>query len=135
MILIRFYLLYLLVLTSRSFVIQAMGEFDSPDILDAANFVFFKGINTAAQNGVLSAEVANGVPPGNYRLASINTDSNHAPAIAAVAQHGYLDDITYVRWLSLSLVEENLLTPSAVHRRIDASHPSSVKPTTIILHD
>lgn len=74
-----------------------MGEFDDPNILDPATFNFFKGVNTAAQNGVLSADVTDGVPAGNYRLASINTDSNHAPAIAAVAQHGWLDDIIYVR--------------------------------------
>lgn len=77
------------------FVIQKMGDFADPSILDAATFAFFKGINTAAQNGQLTADVTAGLPAGNYRLASINTDANHAPAIAAVAQHGWLDDIVY----------------------------------------
>lgn len=77
------------------FVIQKMGDFADPSILDAGTFAFFKGINTAAQNGQLTADVTAGLPAGNYRLASINTDANHAPAIAAVAQHGWLDDIVY----------------------------------------
>ncbi|KIM30672.1 hypothetical protein M408DRAFT_66163 [Serendipita vermifera MAFF 305830] len=78
------------------FVIQAMGNFADPNILDAATFAFFKGVNTAAQNGQLTADVTAGLPAGNYRLASINTSSNHAPAVAAVAQHGLLDDMVYV---------------------------------------
>lgn len=73
-----------------------MGAFDDPTILDPATFTFFKGVNTPADgNGVVSAAVTAGVPPGNYRLASINTSANHAPAVAAVAQHGFLDDMIY----------------------------------------
>jgi len=77
------------------FVIQAMGAFTDPTILDPATFAFFKGIDNAAVNGQLTANVTAGLSPGNYRLASINTDSNHAPALPAVAQHGWLDDIVY----------------------------------------
>jgi len=77
-------------------VIQPMGDFGSGDILDPATFTFFKGINTGQDGqGVVTAAVAGGVPPGNYRLASINTDANHAPAVVAVAQHGCLDDMIY----------------------------------------
>lgn len=77
-------------------VIQPMGDFGDGAILDPATFTFFKGINTGQDGqGVVTAAVAGGVPPGNYRLASINTDSNHAPAVVAVAQHGCLDDMIY----------------------------------------
>lgn len=79
-----------------------MGAFDDPSILDAATFAFFKGVNTAAVNGQLTADVTAGLPAGNYRLASINTDANHAPAVAAVAQHGFLDDMVYVRFIPLT---------------------------------
>lgn len=77
------------------FVIQKMGDFADPAILDPATFAFFKGIDGAAVNGQLTANVTAGLPAGNYRLASINTDANHTPAVAAVAQHGWLDDIVY----------------------------------------
>ncbi|KAG8818339.1 hypothetical protein FRC19_010720 [Serendipita sp. 401] len=77
------------------YVIQKMNAFDDPTILDPATFQFFKGINTPQVNGVTSTVVTGGVPAGNYRLASINTSANHGPAIPAVAQRGFLDDITY----------------------------------------
>jgi len=76
-----------------------MNDFTDSSILDPATFAFFKGIDGAAQGGQLTANVTAGLPAGSYRLASINTDANHAPAIVAVAQHGWLDDIVYVRSL------------------------------------
>ncbi|CAG8735506.1 14919_t:CDS:1, partial [Acaulospora colombiana] len=68
-------------------VIQQMGAFDDPAILDPKTFAFFKGVNTGQVNGVVTADVTAGLPAGNYRMASINTSANHTPAIAAVAQH------------------------------------------------
>ncbi|KAJ3009572.1 hypothetical protein NUW54_g2739 [Trametes sanguinea] len=58
-------------------------------------FAFFKGLNDPAKNGILSVEVAGGLPKGTYRLASINTAANHQPALVAIAQHGALDDMVY----------------------------------------
>ncbi|KAI0771049.1 hypothetical protein BD413DRAFT_493228 [Trametes elegans] len=58
-------------------------------------FAFFKGLNDAAQNGVLSVDVTGGLPAGNYRLASINAAANHQPVLVAIAQHGSLDDMIY----------------------------------------
>lgn len=81
-------------------VIQKMDDFGSPQILDPTVFAFFKGLNDPAQNGVLSADVTDGLAPGNYRIASIHTGANHAPAVAAVAQHGFFDDMVYVRPLT-----------------------------------
>jgi hypothetical protein len=59
------------------------------------NFVFFKGINGAAVNGQVTADVDKGLPAGAYRLCSINSSSNHQPVIVPVAQHGSLDDCVY----------------------------------------
>lgn len=59
-------------------------------------FAFFKGLNDAASNGILTADVTEGLPAGSYRLASINTAANHQPVLVAVAQHGSLDDMVYV---------------------------------------
>lgn len=58
-------------------------------------FAFFKGLNDPASNGVLTADVTDGLPAGAYRLASINTAANHQPVLVAIAQHGSLDDMVY----------------------------------------
>jgi len=76
-------------------VIQQLSAFDSTDILDPDVFVFFKGLNDAAQGGVLTADVTDGLPAGVYRLSSINTASNHQPVLVPIAQHGSLDDVIY----------------------------------------
>jgi hypothetical protein len=77
-------------------VIQQMTSLDSTELLDPKTFAFFKGLNDAAQGGVLSAEVTGGLPSGAYRVASINTAANHQPCLAPVAQHGSLDDQAFV---------------------------------------
>lgn len=77
-------------------VIQQMESLTSTKVLDPATFAFFKGLNAAAQGGILSADVPGGLGPGTYRLASINTAANHQPALVPVAQHGSLDDVVYV---------------------------------------
>lgn len=78
------------------FTVQAVPSFTSTTPLDSTVFAFFKGVNGAAQNGVLTESVTNGLPAGTYRLCSINTDANHTPCLVAVAQHGSLDDCVYV---------------------------------------
>jgi len=78
------------------FTVQAVPSFTSTTPLDSTVFAFFKGVNGAAKNGVVSEPVANGLPAGTYRLCSMNTDANHTPCLVAVAQHGSLDDCVYV---------------------------------------
>lgn len=58
-------------------------------------FAFFKGVNGAAVNGVVTADVTGGLPAGAYRLCSINSSANHQPVIVPIAQHGALDDCVY----------------------------------------
>lgn len=77
------------------FTVQAVPSFTSTTPLDSTVFAFFKGVNSAAQNGVVSEAVTSGLPAGTYRLCSINTDANHTPCLVAVAQHGSLDDCVY----------------------------------------
>jgi hypothetical protein len=78
------------------FTVSDVGSFTSTQPQDPNVFAFFKGVNGAAVNGVVSEQVANGLPAGVYRVCSINTDANHAPCLVAVAQHGSLDDCVYV---------------------------------------
>ncbi|CAL1697909.1 unnamed protein product [Somion occarium] len=76
-------------------VIEQIDAIDSTAVTDPTKFAFFKGLNDAAQGGVLTADVTNGLPAGSYRLASINSAANHQPVLVAVAQHGSLDDMVY----------------------------------------
>jgi len=91
------------------FTVQTIDSFTSTTVLDSSKFAFFKGVNGAAVNGVVSEPVANGLPAGNYRLCSINTDANHAPTLVAVAQHGSLDDCVYVSSVVSSMLGSRLI--------------------------
>ena len=74
-------------------VIDQIPSLTSTTPTDPTRFTFFKGMIAAAQNGILTGDVAGGLPAGFYRLASINAAANHQPALVAVAQHGALDDM------------------------------------------
>jgi hypothetical protein len=76
-------------------VIEAINGLADTTPTNPQTFAFFKGVNTAAVNGAVTADVTNGVPAGTYRLCSINSSSNHQPVIVPVAQHGGLDDCVY----------------------------------------
>jgi len=76
-------------------VIEKLTAIDQTTPTNPREFAFFKGLNAAAQGGILTADVTNGVPAGAYRVCTINTASNHQPAIVPIAQHGALDDCSY----------------------------------------
>jgi len=76
-------------------VIQLMDSITQTTTLDPTKFSFFQGLNSPAVDGVLTADVTNGLPAGAYKISSINTAGNHQPAVVAVAQHGSLDDTVY----------------------------------------
>jgi hypothetical protein len=62
---------------------------------DPSKFAFFKGINTPAdQQGQVSADVAGGLPPGDYRVCTMTSAANHQPVVMPVAQRGSQDDCT-----------------------------------------
>jgi hypothetical protein len=76
--------------------VQDLGQSLNPtQALDATQFAFFKGINDPGNgNGLLSAEVAGGLPAGNYRVCTMASASNHQPVLMPVAQRGTADDCT-----------------------------------------
>jgi hypothetical protein len=76
-------------------VIEELTSLAQTTPTNPKNFVFFKGLNSAANNGKLSTTVPNGLKVGFYKLSSINTASNHQPALVPIAQHGSLDDAIY----------------------------------------
>ncbi|KAH7884013.1 hypothetical protein F5I97DRAFT_2046250 [Phlebopus sp. FC_14] len=76
-------------------VIEQLDSLTQTTPTDPTKFAFFKGLNNAAQNGVLTADVPGGLPEGAYKMSTINSASNHQPVLAPVAQHGSLDDAVY----------------------------------------
>jgi len=76
-------------------VIEQLSSLVQTTVTDPTKFVFFKGLNNAAQNGILTADVTNGLPAGSYKISSINTAANHQPVLVPIAQHGALDDSIY----------------------------------------
>jgi len=76
-------------------VIEKLNSMDQTTPTNPGTFAFFKGLNEAAQGGVLTADITSGLDEGVYRIASINTAANHQPVLVAVAQHGSLDDMVY----------------------------------------
>jgi hypothetical protein len=51
--------------------VQALPDIKTTEPLDPTVFAFFKGINNAAQNGVLTVDVTNGLPAGAYRFCTV----------------------------------------------------------------
>jgi hypothetical protein len=76
-------------------VVEKLAAIDQITLTNPSQFAFFKGLNDAAANGVLSAVVSGGLPAGFYKLSSINSAANHQPVLAPIAQHGSLDDAVY----------------------------------------
>jgi hypothetical protein len=76
-------------------VIERIDSFEQTTPTNPRVFEFFKGLNAAAVQGILTADVTKGLPIGTYRLSSINTATNHQPVVVPVAQHGNLDDAVY----------------------------------------
>jgi hypothetical protein len=76
-------------------VVEAIDSLNSTTPSDPTKFAFFKGLNAAAVNGILTANVTAGLPAGTYKLSSINTAANHQPVLVPIAQHGSVDDAIY----------------------------------------
>ncbi|CAG8723357.1 4855_t:CDS:2, partial [Racocetra fulgida] len=55
------------------------------------NPAFFKGLNDPAKNGVLSVTV-DALPPGQYRICTMNSSRGHQGVIMPVANRGAQDD-------------------------------------------
>lgn len=76
-------------------VVESIPSITDTTPTNPTKFAFFKGLNAAAVNGQLTADVTAGLPAGTYRLASINTAANHQPVLGPIAQHGTFDDAVY----------------------------------------
>ncbi|CAG8672465.1 27_t:CDS:1, partial [Paraglomus occultum] len=71
--------------------IQLLDSIDTPP--DAQFFAFFKGLNQPADSdGILTQDVADGLPAGLYRACTMSSSFAHTPVIMPVAQRGAQDD-------------------------------------------
>jgi len=107
------------------FVVQLLESLDQTTPLDPTVFAFFKGVNGAAVNGVVTADVTNGLPAGAYKLSSINTAANHQPALVAIAQHGSLDDTVYFTIGNGGAAANNAAAASTTAAAAAASSPAA----------
>jgi len=76
-------------------VVEQLSALDQTTPTDPTKFAFFKGLNAAAQGGVLTADVTDGLPAGVYKVSTINTAANHQPVLVPIAQHGSTEDVSY----------------------------------------
>ncbi|KAL8397186.1 hypothetical protein RB594_004050 [Gaeumannomyces avenae] len=74
--------------------VQNIGNLNPNQPPNAEQFAFFKGIDDAGANGLVSADVTGGLPAGIYRVCTITAGSNHQPVYMPVAQRGPQDDCT-----------------------------------------
>ncbi|KAL0637827.1 Pathogenicity cluster 5 protein d [Maublancomyces gigas] len=76
--------------------IQTLGNSLTPTQPPSADsFVAFQGINDAGNGrGLLSINIAAGLPAGFYRACTMNSASNHQPVLMPIAQRGAQDDCT-----------------------------------------
>lgn len=75
--------------------IERITGFGQTTPTDPKTFVFYKGVNNPAANGVLSTDVTGGLPAGYYRASVLATGMNHQTVAAPMAQRGALDDMVY----------------------------------------
>lgn len=61
-------------------VVELLTGFGQTTPTDPKQFVFFKGLNLPAVNGVLATNVTGGLPAGYYRIAVIHSGANHQPS-------------------------------------------------------
>jgi len=66
-------------------------KLDDEKVPDATVFAFFKGLNFAAKNGVLT-QIVNLPIPGLYRMCTMASSFTHQPVVMPVAQRGPQDD-------------------------------------------
>ncbi|PHH74864.1 hypothetical protein CDD80_2773 [Ophiocordyceps camponoti-rufipedis] len=87
-----------LVIGHVHFSVQDLGQVANPQAPpDPRKFAFFKGVNDKGQDlgndlTLASAEVADGLPAGCYRVCSLTSAANHQCANMPVAQRGSGDD-------------------------------------------
>ncbi|KAK1993076.1 hypothetical protein LX36DRAFT_616523, partial [Colletotrichum falcatum] len=75
--------------------IQDIGSMTTKTVPDAKKFAFFAGIDDAGDGqGLLTATVNGGLPPGVYRVCTMMSATTHQPVLMPMGQRGPQDDCT-----------------------------------------
>ena len=75
--------------------IQDIGSLRATEAPDPRKFAYFTVINTEGDgDGLLEAEIFDGLPPGAYRMCTMIVSRNHQPVVMPVGQRGAQDDCT-----------------------------------------
>ncbi|KAJ6501890.1 hypothetical protein C8R45DRAFT_819323, partial [Mycena sanguinolenta] len=77
-------------------VIDQLDALDSPFPTDSLDFAYFSIISDVDTTGEINTEITNGLPEGFYRMTVTPRAANHQPVLVPIAQHGALNDVTYV---------------------------------------
>lgn len=113
-------------------VIEAIPSLDSTQPTNPRVFAFFKGLNAAAANGKLTADVTKGLPAGTYKMSSITSAGNHQAVLMPVAQRGSVDDAVYVGPLSRCFLCGLFLTSDRTSSLLLAVTATTTIPPTVV---
>lgn len=82
-------------------VIEEISSFTQNTPTDPKSFAFFKEISGA---GSLATNITGGLSEGFYRLSITTRAANHQPVLVPISQRGALNDVTYVRTSTITMV-------------------------------
>ncbi|KAF7364045.1 hypothetical protein MSAN_01063200 [Mycena sanguinolenta] len=81
-------------------VIDPLDALDSTFPTDSLDFAYFSIVSDVATAGEINTEVTNGLPEGFYRMTVTPRAASHQPVLVPTAEHGALNDVTYVHFSS-----------------------------------
>lgn len=86
-------------------VAEVLTSLNQTEPTDPSHLAFFVRMTNKAVNGMLSAEILGGLPPGTYRISSLISAANYQPVLTPKPFMTAIDDVIYVRDDNLTRVE------------------------------
>jgi hypothetical protein len=88
---------------NAAIVVEQVSSFNQSEPTEPRRFAFFSAVGLGS-NGVSTADLDTGLPPGAYRLSSILRSENYQPILVSRAERGSFEDIVYVSRGLISLL-------------------------------
>ncbi|KAJ7706858.1 hypothetical protein B0H17DRAFT_918592, partial [Mycena rosella] len=82
-------------------VIEELDALNSTVPMDNQQYVFFRVVEDAPEQGIIQSSVPDGIPEGFYRVTVMTRAANHQPVIVPISEHGSLNDVAYVGGFNL----------------------------------
>ncbi|KAF5351603.1 hypothetical protein D9758_007253 [Tetrapyrgos nigripes] len=76
-------------------VIEELTDLAQTTPTNPKQFAYWHAITGSAQDGMLEADVVNGLPSGTYRITATVYNMNHHPVVLSIEQHGMMGDAVY----------------------------------------